>query len=239
MGPIYRLSLRQFSGRSRIIIILLLAALPVATSALTAAFGDGRDPSGFAEFLLDGMLVAVILPIVTITFATAAFGNELEDRTLGYLVLRPIPRWRIVFPKLLGVITLSGPPLVLSGVIAAFIGLDGDLQATVAVGVALIVGVVIYSAIFTWAGLVTSRALGLALVYVFLWEGVLTSFLGGFRYVSVRGYTLTIMHELDNESLEALGQRAIEFPAAILGAFVMTCVFFWLTVRRLKQMDVP
>ena len=239
MGAIYRLSLRQFTSRSRIIIILLLAALPVVISALTAAFGDESDQSGFAEFLLDGMLVAAIMPIVTIAFATAAFGNELEDRTLGYLVLRPVARWQIVLPKLLGVVTVTGPLLVLSGVIAAYIGLDGDLRAAAAVGVALVVGVVTYSTIFTWAGLVTTRALGFALVYVFLWEGLITSFLGGFRYLSVRGYTLTIMHRLDNEALETLGQRAIEFPAAIVGAILMTCLFFLLTVRRLKHMDVP
>ena len=29
-------------------------------------------------------------------FGTSAFGNELGDRTLVYLVLKPLPRWRIV-----------------------------------------------------------------------------------------------------------------------------------------------
>ena len=95
------------------------------------------------------------------------------------------------------------------------------------------------TAIFTWAGLMTSRALGFALIYVFLWEGVLASFLGGIRYLSVRGYTLTIMHQLEQDTLEVLGERAIEFPAAVVGAIAVTVVFFALTVYRLKKMDVP
>ena len=85
----------------------------------------------------------------------------------------------------------------------------------------------------------TTRALGFALVYVFLWEGLLSSFLGGIRYLSVRGYTLAVMHGIDEEALEALEGQAIEFPAALVGAAAVTVVFLWLTVRRLRRMDVP
>jgi hypothetical protein len=44
---------------------------------------------------------------------------------------------------------------------------------------------------------------------------------------------------LDDTSFEPLSERVIEFPAAVVGAAVTTAVFFWLTVRRLRQMDVP
>ena len=159
---------------------LLLAALPIVISLLISISGD-LDASDFAVLMLEGMIVVAIMPIVMIAFATSAFGNEVEDRTLNFLTTRPIPRWRIALPKLLGVMTIGCPLLVVSGVVAAFIGLEGDIQATVAVGVALFVGVVAYSAIFTWAGLMTSRALGFALIYVFLWEGTLATFLEGVR----------------------------------------------------------
>jgi hypothetical protein len=36
-----------------------------------------------------------------------------------------------------------------------------------------------------------------------------------------------------------LGVRVIEFPAAVTGAVVVSVVFFLLTVRRLRVMDVP
>ena len=104
---------------------------------------------------------------------------------------------------------------------------------------ALFTGVVTYTTIFTWAGLVSTRALGFALIYVFLWEGLISSFLSGVRYLSVRGYTLAILHGIDDKSFETLGLRVIEFPAALVGAAVVTVVFFWLTVRRLRRMDVP
>ena len=168
---------------------------------------------------------------------------------MSYLVLKPLPRSLIVLPKLLASVVVGGPLLIASGVVATILGggsmgaallvLDGDVQASFAVGVALFAGVVTYAAIFTWAGLISTRALAFALIYVFLWEGLISTFLGGVRYLSVRGYTLAIMHGIDEKSFEVLGERVIEFPSAVGGAAAITAVFFWLTVRRLRRMDVP
>jgi len=104
---------------------------------------------------------------------------------------------------------------------------------------ALTAGVVAYGAIFTWAGLVTTRALPFALIYVLLWEGVVSSFIQGVDYLSVRGYTLPIMSGINKASFPALEDRVIELPVAIGGAAVVTVVFFLLGVRRPRRMASP
>ena len=234
------LSLRQLTGRWRLALIFLLAALPVGLAVILSLTAGGDDDSGiFINLLLDGMLVAAILPIVTMALSTAAFGNEVEDRTLSYLVLKPIARWRIAIPKVLASIAISGPLLVASGVAAALLGFDGDVRAAVAVGVAIFAGVAAYAAVFTWLGLLTNRAIAFALIYVLLWEGVIGTFLQGVNYLSVRGYTLAIMYGINETGFEELGSRVIEFPAGIVGAVVVTVVFLFLLVRRLHRMDVP
>ena len=151
--------------------------------------------------------------------------------------------------SVLSTVQNGGPVLVFSGVVATLLGgstlgavivvLHGDGQAALAVGTAVLAGVVAYAAIFTWAGLMTTRALALGLLYVFIWEGLITTFLGGVRYLSVRAYTLAILHGMDGTTFEPLGDRVIEFQAAVVGAIVVTIVFFLLTVRRLRRMDVP
>ena len=241
MGPVFWLSMRQLTGRWRLTLILLLAALPVALAAIVyfAAADEDSFSDDFIDILLDGLLVAGILPIVTMALSTAAFGNEMEDRTLSYLMLNPIPRWHIAIPKLLASIAISGPLLIASGVAAALLGFDGSVRAAVAVGAALFAGVAAYAAIFTWAGLVTNRALAFALIYVLLWEGVISSYIRGVDYLSVRGYTLAIMYGINKTGFESLGDRVIEFPAAIVGAVAVTVVFLLLGVRRLRRMDVP
>ena len=225
----------------RLALVLLLSALPVALAFIVffTASDEATYEEGFVNILLDGMLVGGIMPIVTMALATAAFGNELEDRTLAYLVLKPIPRWRIALPKLLASIVIAGPLLVASGVAATVIGLDGGVREAAAVGGALFAGVVTYAAIFTWAGLVSTRAIAFALIYVFLWEGLISSFIHGVDYLSVRGYTLAIMHGIDESGLEVLSTRVIGLPSAVVGASAVTVTFFWLATRRLRKMDVP
>ena len=231
--------------------IFLLATLPIGLSALVSATLSEADSSNeeFVNTLLDALLIAGILPIVTMVLATASFGNEVEDKTLSYLVLRPVHRSLIALPKLLAPIIVGGPVLAVSGVVATLLGgsslgvvlvvLHSDGQAALAIGTAMLAGVVAYAAIFTWAGLMTTRALAAGLMYVFIWEGLITTFLGGVRYLSVRAYTLAILHGMDDTSFESLEDRVIEFPAAVGGTIIVTVVFFLLTIRRLRRMDVP
>ena len=241
MAQVFWLSLRQLTGRWRLVLIFLLAALPVGLAVIVffVASDDESFSEDFIDILLDSMLVAAILPIVTMALSTAAFGNELEDRTLSYLVLKPISRWQIAIPKLLASIAISGPLLIASGVAAALLGFDGSIRAALAVGVAILAGVAAYAAIFTWFGLITNRAIAFALIYVLLWEGVIASYIDGVAYLSVRGYTLAIMYGINETGFEALGSRVVEFPVGIVGAVVVTVVFLLLVVRRLRRMDVP
>jgi len=222
-------------------LIVGLCVLPVGLAASLVVFaspGFGYS-RGFVNGLVDGVVIAVVLPLVTMALATTAFGNELEDRTLGYLALTPVPRWWIVLSKFAAGFLVAGPLLVVSGAVSTLIGLHGDLRAATAVGVSLLLGTLAYTAIFIWAGLIAPRALSFALVYVFLWEGVLSTFLGGIRYLSVRGYALAILHGIDGDVFRSLGPRVIEFPAALVGAGGVTILFIWLAVRRLRRMDIP
>lgn len=241
MGTLLLLSLRQMTSRTRMLLVLLLAALPISLAVLVSILAGDEPGFGqnFTNILVDGMLITVVMPIVMMALSTAAFGNELEDRTLSYLVLKPIARWKIVVPKLLASIIVGSPVMIASGVVATLLGFEGNILAATATGAALLAGVVTYAAIFTWAGLVSTRALSFALIYVFLWEGLISGFLKGVRYMSVRGYTVAILHGIDGVSFEALGDRAIEFPAGVVGAVMVTVIFFLLTILRLRRMDVP
>ena len=242
MRTVFSLTLRQLASRRRLAIIVLLAAVPVGLAVLLNFFlADEEDfTEQFVDTIMGGLMISLILPIVVLTLATAAFGNEVEDRTLNMLVLKPVSRLSIVLPKLLGSITVAAPLIVAATVAVSLIALpDGGVRAAAAAGAALLLGVLVYAAVFTWAGLLTTHALGFGLVYVFLWEGLASSLLPGVRYLSVRGYTLGTLYGLDDVTFRSIGQDAIELPAALIGAGVVALAFFLLTVWRLKRMDVP
>ena len=240
MAEIFWLSLRQLLGRWRVLVILLLAALPSLLILLIELLGEAEITfdDEFVEPIIDAMVVGGIMPIVTMVLASAAFGNELEDKTLYYLVLKPVSRISIVVAKLLATLVVAVPLVVSSGVVAsALVGADAQVLGTLAV--ALAAGVAAYASIFTFAGLLTPRALAYGLVYVLVWEGLLSTIVSGVRYLSVRGYTLALLHGMDEESFAALTGRVIEFPAAIVGTGVVIVAFFLLALYRLRTMDVP
>ena len=241
MKEVFLLSIRQLTGPVRLSLILLLSALPIGLTAILAvtAGGEGVGRDDFVNAMLSGLLVAGVLPIVVMTLGTAAFGNELEDGTLGNLALMPLARWQIVMPKLLATLAISVPIIIVSGVATSLIGIGFEVRATLSVAVALLLGAAAYSAIFTWTSLMTGRALAVALLYVILWEGVIGSLIEGVGYLSVRGYTLAIMHGLDSSAFESLGDRVISLPTAMVGALLATAVFCGLAVWRLTRMDVP
>ena len=236
MGLIFSLTLRQLSGKWRLIIIAVLSVLPVIMG-LTRP--DDAPLSEVDDVLVNGMLASAILPIVVLAVATASLGNELEDKTLGFLVLNPLPRWKIVLPKFLASIVVVGPVLVLSGFTSTYFAFNGDWQAAIAVAVALLAGVMAYSSVFLWAGLMSSRAMAFGLLYVFVWEGLFSNFVSGIKNLSIREYTIGIVRMVDDSRFAAPGQDTVGSMVAIGGVVIVLVVFLLLTVRRLQRMDVP
>jgi len=237
MGSVYRLTLRQLSGRWRLLITIVLASLPVVMGLIATMVDDPPSNEDFEGIVINGMLAGSILPLVVLAIASAAFANEIEDRTLANLTLSPIPRWQIVVPKLLGAMTVAVPFIVGSAFITSQLYFDGDMTAVIAVTVGAFVGVALYSSVFIWAGLMTTRAIGFGLLYVFLWEGIFSGFVSGVRFLSIRHYSIALMHGLDERRFA--GSDNLSFGVAIGAAVVVFVLFLLLSVRRLRRMDVP
>lgn len=237
MSPVYRLTLRQLSGRWRLLITIVLASLPVIMGLIATVVDDPPSNEEFENFVINGMLAGSILPLVVLAIASAAFVNEIEDRTLANLTLSPIPRWQIVVPKLLGAMTVAVPFVVGSALITSYLYFDGDMTAMIAVTVGAFVGVALYSSVFIWAGLMTTRAIGFGLLYVFLWEGLFAGFVSGVRFLSVRHYSIALMHGLDDRRFAESDN--LSFGVAIGASVAVFSIFLLLSVRRLRRMDVP
>jgi len=113
--PITGVTLRGLLGRRRTLLMVLLVGLPLLVALLLRVGGNSIAP----DEILSPMVVRTILPLVALVFGTAALGSELEDGTAVYLIVKPIPRWRIIGAKM----------LVAAGLTAALI-----LPASVATG---------------------------------------------------------------------------------------------------------
>ena len=247
MIPVLSLTIRQLTGTRRQVILWLFAAAPLAMSILIRSLSD--DYTEAVVQLFDLLLIAVVLPLVVAILATTALGEDVEDRTLSYLVLRPIARWQIVAAKYIAVVILGAVPLALFGVAMAGVAFAEDfgalshydevLRPMLGVAAAMAVGVLAYSAVFTWLGLVSGQALGLAIVYVFVWEGLAATIFAGIRYLSIRSYSVITMTKMGGERLDGISNDNVELAFAAGAAAAITVVFLGLTLRHLRNMDVP
>ncbi len=237
MNPIYRLTIRQLTGRWRLVVLTLLAAMPVTIAALMLRLDEAPSVREFEGAILSAMFAGAIIPLMLLALAGVAFANEIEDRTLANLVLSPVPRWRIALPKLLASLTVAGPFVVVSAAITAHIAYVGDMAATIALTTGMLVAVVLYASVFTWLGLVTTQAIGLGLLYVVIWEGLFSGFVAGVRLLSLRHYALAVVKGLDPRRFPTLALPELAVVLALCAAVVGG--FTWLTVRRLRRMDVP
>jgi ABC-2 type transport system permease protein len=244
MSTVYFLSLRQLRGRWRIIALIGLLVLPMVSAIVAVLASDKPSAEDLDNALLTAALASAILPIVVLTLATPLFGNELEDKTLSNLTLTPLPRWQLMAAKLAAAVTIALPLVAASSfvsVLVAFNGaeLDGATQAALAAAVGFSIGVLVYAALFVWLGLVSQRALGIGLFYVFVWEGLFGTFVDGLKYLSIRSYSLSIVDAVDSSRFDETSQSVIGIEAAVIGAIVVFGVFTLLTIRRLRTMDVP
>ncbi|HEX7312113.1 MAG TPA: ABC transporter permease [Gaiellaceae bacterium] len=238
MRAVFVLTVRQLAGSRRIWLVLALVSLPLLAGLLFQVANATATPDEFADDVTRVMLTSAILPLVMLLLATAAFGNEVGDRTLVYLVTKPIARWRIVAPKLLASVAVGGIPVALGGALAVAVIERGDGGGALATGAGLFAGAAAYAAIFTWAGLATRHALLIGLVYVFIWEAALAAYLDGIRFLSVRRYTLALIHGLDDGRLTSV-DISLSPLTAVVGTTVVLVLFTALAVRKLVRMDVP
>jgi ABC-2 type transport system permease protein len=237
MGAVYRLTLRQLSGRWRLVIMAVLATLPVISAVLMLRSSSAPSVAQFEQVVLSVMLAGSIAPLVVLAIGGAAFANELEDRTLANLVLSPIPRWKIIVPKLLATITIAAPFTAISAFATGYIAFLGDLTATIAITLAAVGGVAMYASAFVWLGLVTTQAIGVGLLYIVLWEGFFSQFVAGVRLLSIRHYAIALMHAMDARRFATADHLPVAIAITISG--LVFGGFLLLAVRRLRRMDVP
>ena len=243
MMPIFQLTLHQLIRRRRYIIVLLVSLLPVLLSGFYW-FAEGADRPGVDEFhdvVTAQLIIAIVLPVASLLLSTATLGDEVEDQTLVYLLLKPIARWRLVIPKLLATILGVAIPVSVSGVVSSLLITNGDLATSLVTAAGVSIGAAAYCTVFMWGGLASRQAIIFGLAYVFLWEVSITSLFAGLRFLSVRQYALGVIHGLDDQRLRMVeaGNVELDLVPALIGAAIVVLLFGWLTERRLRLMDIP
>lgn len=179
---VFDLALEGMIWSRRSLMMAALLGLPVAFGILYRAFLAAKLPTQVTAADLYGVIVTVyirfLVPLAALFYATALIADEVEGKTLTYLLTRPIRRGAILAGKFAAcmatTLSLSLPSLVVTFfLLMSARGWDAvgpavpDLFRDMGV-VAL--GMLAYGSLFTLLGVLLKRPMIPGLLFVFVWE---------------------------------------------------------------------
>ncbi|HWV22688.1 MAG TPA: ABC transporter permease subunit [Thermomicrobiales bacterium] len=198
------LTIRQFLRSKSLLVVAAISVFPVLFAILPHFLNDTFTIRDMREIMSDiiylGLVAATLLPLATLVLSTSALGDEVEDKTLQYLALKPVSRFRIAFEKWLAVILIT-LPVIWIGIMATWVVLAwGRFDALQDMIWPLLassaIGVLGFGSVFLALSLFIPRALLFGVFYVFIWESTLSRFLPGIRNISISHYTRSLFVRL-------------------------------------------
>jgi ABC-type transport system involved in multi-copper enzyme maturation permease subunit len=187
------------TGKTRV--FALLGLIPVALAIVVRIVLHGRSgdmAAVFTEILMVFFLQFYIV-ILSLFYGTSVTAEEIEGRTLSYLVTRPIPKPSVVLGKYISYALLMALMVATSLALSYFILNAGRLAQPALyltflgyLGV-LVLGILAYTAFFTFLGAVLKRAIILGLIFGFGWENVIQYFPGSTQRFSIVHYLKSLL----------------------------------------------
>jgi len=172
---IVRVTLQQLMGGKRAVGFGLLAVAPAGllVFAARARTVDGLDTDLGA--LVVAPFFSIVIPVTALILAGAALGDERRDKTLSFLVLRPIGRLQIVVAKTLAACVASLAFALLGTIALAVVYASGggDLNVMWSIFAGAVVVCVAYSSLFVLLGNLSSRPTVIGLIYILFIENSL------------------------------------------------------------------
>jgi ABC-2 type transport system permease protein len=232
---IFELSLGQMLWSKRSVFLALLVGGPVVLAVLVrlvramSTFGklsiNGAEVSGPVLFgmMIWLLYIKFIIPVLGAFYGTALIADEVDDKTITYLFVRPIPRSAIVIGKYLAYLACTVLLVLPSIVLIYFLivplggGSVGREFPSLAADLGILaLGLAAYGALFVLVGALVKRPLVAGLVFVFGWEPGMMIFPGYLKRATVAYYLQGLVpHAMpDDSAVTAMLQLFREIPTA-------------------------
>jgi ABC-2 type transport system permease protein len=164
-----------------------------------------------------GFYLDTLLPLVALFQASRLIREEVENRTIVYLLARPAPRPSILLGRFAAYLAASlivvWPALVLGFFLSGGSGTDELVRVLGAAAAALVA----YGALYTLAGLVLAKPMVVGLGFLFGWE-LLTHLPGTLPRLTITAHLRTLA------GVNALPDLTLPLAVAELGALTVACL---------------
>jgi len=238
-----------FAAGGPVVLALIFRGLDL--SGISALRVNGMRVSGPAMF--GGMIwllyLRFVVPVLGAFYGTALVSDEVEDRTITYLFIRPIARGSIVVGKYLAYLACTSM-VVLPSVMAVYLLLTpiggGSIGATFPSLVEdlglLALGLAVYGAVFALVGARVPRPLVAGLILVFGWEQVALVVPGYLRRFTVAYYLQSLVpHAMPADDTLTAVQSLFAVPpsaeSSIAWLFGILAAALWLAAMALETRE--
>jgi ABC-2 type transport system permease protein len=187
---VFKSALADFMRLRRVLVWLLVA---VALFGVAKAFVSVTDQSTQEAYvMMSSVFVFRLLALTAAIFSTAVISQEVEQKTIVYLLTRPIARWKLLLARTLAAIVAVAVISCLGAIMVSFAVfgrwhdlLNRDL-------VALLMGSAAYCSLFVLVSLIINRAMIVCLIFAFGWETAIPNMPGDLNWISVSSYLTSI-----------------------------------------------
>jgi ABC-2 type transport system permease protein len=194
---LFVLTLRQHARGRRLLILSLLFLLPAALVAMIKLSAPQPPLPERLEFIfIFNLIPYALVPLTALLYAAGMIQDEVEEQTLTYLLLRPLPRWALYLTKLVATWVVTslltavfttltfaivwwGTPELWESILPLRAAKTAALMSFLQIG---------YCSFFGAMGLFTRRTLIIGLAYIVGFEGLLSNIEMVVRQLTVMYY---------------------------------------------------
>jgi len=236
---VFDLSLEGMMWSRRTLLMGILVALPVLFAIVyrvvlaTQPKAELLPPADLYAVIVALYWIRNVLPLAALFFATSLVADEVEGRTLTYLITRPLTRPSIFVGKFAAYVVTTLSLALPAGVLAFFILLSargfsgippaiGDLLRDLGV---MALALVAYGAFFALLGVFLKRPVIPGLMFLYGWE--LMANLPGYlpRFTLTAWLRSLIHHRPAQEGLAGLFQQVLPSGQALVVLIGVSTVF--------------
>jgi len=251
---VFDLSLEGMVWSGRSVLVAVLLGLPVLLALLyrvviLTRFHPNLSATTFYSILIVFYYVANMVPLAALFYATALIADEVEGKTITYLLTRPVQRGAILVGKLAAylatTVSLTLPPALLIffvlGTTRGWVGLGArvpDLFRDLGV---LVLTLIAYGAFFTLMGIVLRRPIIPGLLFLFVWE-FLVHAPGYAPRLTITAYLRSLLpYQVPEEGFMAMFRQVLPTALCLEAVGAMIVVFLagaaWIFSQREYVLD--
>ena len=192
-GFLFRSALKDLLRPKKMFAALALALAPCLIAlAMRALSSTGQfRPDGAYNLLSEQLIFGFLLVILACVFATSAVSQEIEQKTVVYLLTRPVPRWRILLMKFAATFVVTVVTVWLASLLLALSTYGVSGWGASHLGRDLLIAPIAclaYGALFLLLATLFDRPLIVGLLYAFGIETWVPTLPGNFKMVSLLSY---------------------------------------------------